>query len=194
MQILSQIFQRSSSANLPPSHVSRLNVVPRPNVTATGAEEMSCRSKRRCFGNGVDKATISIVFSCCVCNPWNHRDPFGLFSAWLLSFHFTAGGLVVHASTSPTKRLALNTDIGGDAHRRTCIFLFPNGMRLSLEPHLLQTRAIVVISTCSSPSTLRFWPHFLFQTPRLRWSLLVLLGNGTLGRRVAPQSSQYAYP
>ena len=32
----------------------------------------------------------------------------------------TAGGLVVHASTSPTKRLALNTDIGGDAHRRTC--------------------------------------------------------------------------
>ena len=24
-----------------------------------------------------------------------------------------AGGLVVHASTSPTKRLALNTDIGG---------------------------------------------------------------------------------
>ena len=118
MQILSQIFQRSSSANLPPSHVSRLNVVPRPNVTATGAEEMPCRSKRRCFGNGIDKATISIVFSCCVCNPWNHRDPFGLFSVWLLSFHFTAGGLVVHASTSPTKRLALNTDIGGDAHRR----------------------------------------------------------------------------
>ena len=60
----------------------------------------------------------------CVCNPWNHRDPFGLFSVWLLSFHFTAGGLVVHASTSPTKRLALNTDIGGDAHRGTCNFPF----------------------------------------------------------------------
>ena len=60
----------------------------------------------------------------------------------LLSYFLTvvpAGGLVVHASTSPTKRLALNTDIGGDAHRRTCIFPFPNGMRLSLEPHLLQT-------------------------------------------------------
>ena len=43
----------------------------------------------------------------------------------LLSYFLTvvpAGGLVVHASTSPTKRLALNTDIGGDAHRRTCIF------------------------------------------------------------------------
>ena len=34
----------------------------------------------------------------------------------------SAGGLVVHASTSPTKRLALNTDIGGDAHGRTCFF------------------------------------------------------------------------
>ena len=45
----------------------------------------------------------------------------------LLSYFLTvvpAGGLVVHASTSPTKRLALNTDIGGDAHRRTCIFPF----------------------------------------------------------------------
>ena len=48
--------------------------------------------------------------------------PFGLFCFVLfLALDFTAGGLVVHASTSPTKRLALNTDIGGDAHRRTCI-------------------------------------------------------------------------
>ena len=46
-------------------------------------------------------------------------------------------------------------------------------------------------STRSPPSTLRFWPHFLFQTPRLRGSLLVLLGIGTLGRRVAPHSVQY---
>ena len=52
----------------------------------------------------------------CVCAPCNHRDPFGFF--------FSAGRLVVHASTSPTKRLALNTDIGGDAHRRTCNFPF----------------------------------------------------------------------
>ena len=48
----------------------------------------------------------------CVCKPWNHR------SFWIL-FHSRG---VVHASTSPTKRLALNTDIGGDAHRRTCTF------------------------------------------------------------------------
>ena len=39
-------------------------------------------------------------------------------------FLFFSRGLVVHASTSPTKRLALNTDIGGDAHRRTCNFPF----------------------------------------------------------------------
>ena len=51
-------------------------------------------------------------------------------------FELLAGGLVVHASTSPTKRLALNTDIGGDAHRRTCYFpTFPCGKRLSQEPH-----------------------------------------------------------
>ena len=35
-------------------------------------------------------------------------------------FPLFSRGLVVHASTSPTKRLALNTNIGGDAHRRTC--------------------------------------------------------------------------
>ena len=54
-----------------------------------------------------------------MCNPWNHRDPFGF-----VQFFSTEGGLVVHASTSPTKRLALNTDTGGDAHRRTCNFPF----------------------------------------------------------------------
>ena len=32
---------------------------------------------------------------------------------------------------------------------------------------------------------------FPFKTSRIRWSLLVLLGNGTLGRRVAPLSVQY---
>ena len=68
----------------------------------------------------------------CVCHPWNHRDALNAFAV----VHFTAGGLVVHASTSPTKRLALNTDIGGDAHRRTCNFpTFPYGKRLSQEPH-----------------------------------------------------------
>ena len=41
--------------------------------------------------------------------------PFG-FVRFAFSLWVTAGGLVVHASTSPTKRLALNTDIGGDAH------------------------------------------------------------------------------
>ena len=34
---------------------------------------------------------------------------------------------------------------------------------------------------------------FPFKTSRIRWSLLVLLGNGTLGRRVAPLSVQYTY-
>ena len=55
----------------------------------------------------------------CVCAPCSPRDPLGLR---LTVSSFKAGGLVVHASTSPTKRLALNTDIGGDAHRRTCFY------------------------------------------------------------------------
>ena len=130
----------------------------------------------------------------CVCNPWNHRDPFGF-----VQFFSTEGGLVVHASTSPTKRLALNTDIGGDAHRRTCTFSngFPNGMRLSPEPHSADcARAIAVnLSDSSLVFPFPFWAILPLKTPRFRsGSLLVLLGNGTLGRRVAPQSSQYAYP
>ena len=60
----------------------------------------------------------------------------GVIGILLDLFSIIAGGLVVHASTSPTKRLALNTDIGGDAHRRTCNFpTFPCGKRLSQEPH-----------------------------------------------------------
>ena len=34
---------------------------------------------------------------------------------------FSAGGLVAHASTSPTKRLVLNADVDVVAHRRTCV-------------------------------------------------------------------------
>ena len=70
----------------------------------------------------------------CVCvYPLESQGSFWIVLAF--SFSFAAGGLVVHASTSPTKRLALNTDIGGDAHRRTCNCPFPDGMRLSPEPH-----------------------------------------------------------
>ena len=63
-------------------------------------------------------SACSIARSVCVC------VTLGIIGILLdlLSFFSTAGGLVVHASTSPTKRLALNTDIGGDAHRRTCTF------------------------------------------------------------------------
>ena len=32
-----------------------------------------------------------IISSVCACNPWNHRDPFGLFGFWLC-FHFYSRG------------------------------------------------------------------------------------------------------
>ena len=38
---------------------------------------------------------------------------------------------------------------------------------------------------------LELWAFFPFKTPRHQWFLLVPLGNGTLGRRVAPLSVQY---
>ena len=44
----------------------------------------------------------------------------------------------------------------------------------------------------SSIWCLRFGPHLRLKTTSLRWALPVLLGNGYLGRRVAPLSNQYA--
>ena len=48
----------------------------------------------------------------CVCEIRHHmrNNYFGS------RFYNAAGGLVVNASTSPTKRLAYDTDISGDAH------------------------------------------------------------------------------
>ena len=56
------------------------------------------------------------------------------------------GGLVVHASTSPTKRLALNTDIGGDAHRVPARIFNP-----ARRPPAVQSKNIVI--TPSNPRT-----------------------------------------
>ena len=70
---------------------------------------------------------------------------------------------------------------------RTCNFPFPNGMRLSLEPPDM---------TCTLRRHL-VGSSFVFlflATSRIQWFVLVPLGIGTLGRRVAPLSSQYAYP
>ena len=45
----------------------------------------------------------------CVCRPWNHRDPFGLFL--LLFLRLAAGGARDHASLALTKTLALVCEI-----------------------------------------------------------------------------------
>ena len=46
----------------------------------------------------------------CVCNPWNHRDPFGFFR-FAFPFCFTAGGARDRASLALTKTLALVCEI-----------------------------------------------------------------------------------
>ena len=46
-------------------------------------------------------------------------------------------------------------------------------------------------STCRFEPGLRFGPPFLLRPPGFDGFLLVPLGNGTLGRRVAPHSAQF---
>ena len=55
--------------------------------------------------------------------------------------------------------------------------------------HEAKPRTTVV--TLSLRRRLETLASFPFKTSRFRWSLLVLLGSGTLGRRVAPLSVQY---
>ena len=130
----------------------------------------------------------------CVCNPWSHRDPSGL----VFILHYGRGAMNTLEGIAQRRPFHRVVIFLRDASGTYLLFPFPflNGERLSQEPHdTVLFRASVhflqMRSTRSPPSTLRFWPHFLFQTPRLRGSLLVLLGIGTLGRRVAPHSVQY---
>ena len=68
--------------------------------------------------------------SCQASDPWRQKRPscvgtpcfLGLVEAVdpFQTCFIVAGGLVVHASTSPTKRLACDTDITGDVQWRTC--------------------------------------------------------------------------
>ena len=151
---------------------------------------IGCPSSRGSFSSVPFACTCAHLLSgqdggVCVCNPWNHRDPFGLFCLgfllWILqqgTQHFT--GTVSNEATS---------EVGYPAWPagRTCNFPFPNGMRLSLEPPDM---------TCTLRRHL-VGSSFVFlflATSRIQWFVLVPLGIGTLGRRVAPLSSQYAYP
>ena len=74
---------------------------------------------------------FQVICSECVCVCVNHLNRcktsnladhswFSLLcnfpSKGFIPMNFQAGGLVVIASTSPTKRLAIDTDISGDAH------------------------------------------------------------------------------
>ena len=108
----------------------------------------------------------------CVCAPCSHRDPVGLW------FFFSAGGCRAQWRLHPTK---LSTCAEPD---QLCV---PAGFLTFPELSLTLRRLARYVVTLD----LRVWPSFLLKTSRLRCSLLVLLGNGTLGRRVAPLSVQY---
>ena len=81
---------------------------------------------------------------------------------------------------------------------QTYLQFLSNGMRLSPEPprHDTARRCTVTHGTpslCRIGFALRVWPPLRLKTPRHLWFLFVLLGNGTLGRRVAPLSVPYTY-
>ena len=115
----------------------------------------------------------------CVCNPWNHWDPFGFFRFAFL-FCFTAGGSGPFSNHCLTKTLLIGCDI-------------PEGRLGNVPATILKFAAVThgTPSPCRFGFDLRVWPSFLLKTSRFQWFVLVLLGNGTLGRRVAPLSVQY---
>ena len=125
----------------------------------------------------------------CVCTPWNHRDPFGLFS--LLEFlSFQQGTMACVQGPCPTK-LPDARDMRADLSHVPAIFQFSEWREA--EPRTSLGRQVRPSSPCRFVVDLRLWPPFLLKTSRLRWSLLVLLGHGTLGQRVAPLSVPYTY-
>ena len=109
----------------------------------------------------------------------------------LLNCFYSAGGSWTHGWHEPTKTHPCRRDTRPDQ----------SGVRFSFlsewheaKPRTSLGRQVRPSSPCRFVVDLRLWPPFLLKTPRPRWSLLELLGNGTLGRRVAPLSVPYAYP
>ena len=136
----------------------------------------------------------------CVCKAWNHRDLSGL----VFILHYGRGAVNLIPSTAQRRRWFEIVKREGTPSCVPAIFHFPYGERLSQEPHdTVLVRALLhFLQMCTSrrqpvrlatavPSFFS-WPPLRLKTPGFAGSLLVLLGNGTLGRRVAPHSVQYA--
>ena len=116
----------------------------------------------------------------CVCNPWNHRDPFGFFRFAFL-FCFTAGGSGPFSSHCLTKTLLIGCDmtLGRQSHVPAISFLSDWH---EAKPRTSLGRQVRPSSLCRFVVALRLWPPFPLKTSRLRWSLLVPLGNGVSHR------------
>ena len=114
----------------------------------------------------------------------------GVIGILLDLFRLSAGGPSMYCVRWSNEAATVHADITAD-HRDVPAFLellnFGKGLVSSADMH-------VTPSPRRSVFALSFWPSFLLKSSRFPWFVHVLLGNGTLGRRVAPQSSQYAYP
>ena len=68
---------------------------------------------------GAELKILPAFGEACVCNPWNHRDPFGFF--WFV--YVTAGGSWTHGWHEPTKTHPCRRDTRPDQSGVPAIFL-----------------------------------------------------------------------
>ena len=104
---------------------------------------------------------LNLSFTPPLCNPWNHRDPFGLFLLLVFSFccrgtqHFT--GTVSNEATSEMGYPAWPAG-------RTCEFSFLSAWH-EAKPRTSLGRQVRPSSLCRFVVALRLWPLFLLRPP-----------------------------
>ena len=115
----------------------------------------------------------------CVCNPWNHRDPFGLLL--LLFLWFAAGGPSMCCARWSNEAATTHADIWPDQPDVPAfleLLNFGKGPVSSADLHATTSSCRLVARL------LPFGPYFLLKTSRIQRFVRVPLGIGTLGRRV----------
>ena len=70
----------------------------------------------------------------CVCNPWNHRDPFGLFGFWFCFHIYSRGAVGILEVTAQRRHFKFAVICNLDADCTYLHFPSPHGKRLSQEP------------------------------------------------------------
>ena len=120
-------------------------------------------------------------FNICVCNPWNHRDPFRLFCFGFAS-DFTAGGPSMYCVQWSNEAATVHADITADHRDVPANFVWheakPRTSRLDVFD--LQMRAERRQPVRPSFVFFLFGPLLRLKTPRIRWFPTGTLRNWNL--------------